>query len=85
VTEQKAAHAKAVRVMGEVYDLIEEHCSSSTHIGTELLKALKIDCEGLDLANHSAYLDTFPLTFFESLPLERLPPLDLRNTQTRER
>jgi hypothetical protein len=85
VTEQKAAHAKAVGVMDEVYDLIEKHCSSSTHIDTELVKALKIDCEGLDLANHSTYLDTFPPTFFEPLPLERLPPLDLRNAQTREK
>jgi hypothetical protein len=45
VTEQKAAHAKAVGAMDEVYDLIEKHCSSSTHIDTGLLKALKIDCE----------------------------------------
>lgn len=71
--------------MYDVYDLIEEHCSSSTHIDTELLKTLKVGCRGLDLDNHSTYLDTLPPTFFEPLPVERLPPLDLRNAQTREK
>ncbi|KAF7121624.1 hypothetical protein CNMCM5793_009095 [Aspergillus hiratsukae] len=85
VADRKAAHAKAVEVLDELYDLIEEHCSFSTHIDTELLRTLKIDCRDLDLANHSPYLNSFLPVFFEPLPLARLPPLDLRNAQTREK
>jgi hypothetical protein len=70
--------------MDELYDLIEEHCSLSTHIDTELLRTLKIDCRDLDLANHGPYLDSFLPVFFEPLPPGQLPPLDLRDAETKE-
>jgi hypothetical protein len=84
VAEKKAAHAKAVEVMDEIYDLIEEHCSFGTHIDAELLKTLKTDCRDLGLANHGAYPDPFLPVFFEPLPPEQLPPVDLRNAETKK-
>ncbi|PKX91481.1 uncharacterized protein P174DRAFT_422642 [Aspergillus novofumigatus IBT 16806] len=83
VAEKKAAHANAVEVMDEIYDLTEEHCSFGTHIDTELLKSLKTDCRDLNLANHGTYLDSFLPVFFEPLPPEQLPPVDLRDAETK--
>ncbi|GFG18790.1 hypothetical protein IFM5058_09367 [Aspergillus udagawae] len=85
VAEKKAAHAKAVEVMDEIYDLIEEHCSFGTHIDTELLMTLKTVCRDLDLANHGTYLDSFLPVFFEPLPPEQLPPVDLRDAETKRK
>lgn len=84
VAEKKAAHAKAVEVMNETHDLIQERCSFSTHIDTELLETLKTDCRNLDLTNHGTYPDSFLPVFFEPLPPDQLPPLDLRKAENKK-